>query len=656
MAVIFTDRDKCKSCYACIRRCPVRAIRVTEGKAEVIKERCIACGTCVNVCTQKAKQVQNDTGAAWQLLTGYPSVIAILDASFPAAFSDIAPGKLVGALKKLGFSEVMEAAFGAELISREYSRLVREDTSKPILASHCPVIVAYVEKYYQLLDHLAPIVSPMIAMGRVIKWQYSPEAKVVFIGPCMAKKAEVQDEKVSGVVDVALTYTELKDMLAAKGIDPHLEEEHPFSGPRPSIGRIFPVSAGLISLVNLCDEMCNSDVIMVEGRGRISESVGGIASGEIRPKFVDIRLCQGCIGGPAMDNHLSVLRRREIIIEYATKEADPDQTERDLAQYATIDLTRHFTNRYTALPTPSEEELRQILAGTGKIKPEDELNCGACGYASCREMAAAIYQGLAETEMCWPYLIGELEATQADLIQAEKLTSLGQMAAAIAHEINNPLAGVLVYAKLLSRKLGGDAFSREEAQGYLSKMEEEIIHSSRIIRNLLDFSRQSKPMLRLVDINNVLEQALSLVGHQAELQNIRVIKELRPSLPKVMADFDQLLQVFTNLTLNAIQAMPEGGELTLRTTLATDGQPAEDKKGWIKIDIQDTGCGIPKENLARLFTPFFTTKEKGKGVGLGLAVAHGIIGRHQGRIEVQSEVGKGTTFSVYLGVHGEQEG
>jgi len=243
--------------------------------------------------------------------------------------------------------------------------------------------------------------------------------------------------------------------------------------------------------------------------------------------------------------------------------------------------------------------------------------------------------------------VQQLKESQEQLIQAEKLTSLGQMAASIAHEINNPLAGVLVYTKLLSKKVAGDTFVKEEALGYLSKMESEISHSSRIIRNLLDFARQTEPMFRLVDINRVLEQALSLVGHQAQLQNIEVIREISPSLPKVMADFDQLQQVFTNLTLNAIQAMPDGGRLILHTSVV-DGQ--------IRVDVQDTGCGIPKENLAKLFTPFFTTKEKGKGVGLGLAVIHGIIERHKGKVKVQSEVGKGTTFSVYLGAHSDEKG
>jgi len=243
-------------------------------------------------------------------------------------------------------------------------------------------------------------------------------------------------------------------------------------------------------------------------------------------------------------------------------------------------------------------------------------------------------------------IIRRLRESREQLIHAEKLTSLGQLAASIAHEINNPLAGVLTYTKLLEKKLAGDTFRKEEALDYLSKMESEVSRCSRIIRNLLDFSRQTEPRFRLVDINQVLEQVLAMVGHQAQMQKVEVVKEFSSSVPEVMADFDQLQQVFTNLTLNAIQAMSGGGKLTLRTSVAN---------GQVRVDIHDTGCGISKENLSKLFTPFFTTKEKGKGVGLGLAVVRRIIERHKGEIKVQSEVGKGTTFSLYLGVHDDQK-
>ena len=249
-----------------------------------------------------------------------------------------------------------------------------------------------------------------------------------------------------------------------------------------------------------------------------------------------------------------------------------------------------------------------------------------------RAELSAAYRELSEYDQ-------RLRESQEQLIQAEKLASLGQMAASIAHEVNNPLSGVLVYTQLMSKKIAGDNMPKEIALDYLSKMESELTRSTRLIRNLLDFARQSSPTLKEVNINDVIDRALDLTAHSAELQHIQVIKELNPSPPEITADFDQLQQVCTNLVLNAIEAMPDGGELTLRT-LADDSQ--------LKIDVQDTGCGISPENMRKLFTPFFTTKREVKGVGLGLAVVYGIIQRHHGNVEVQSKEGEGTTFTICL--------
>ncbi|MDY7019422.1 MAG: [Fe-Fe] hydrogenase large subunit C-terminal domain-containing protein [Chloroflexota bacterium] len=642
MSVVFIVAEKCNGCYACVRNCPLKAIRVKEGVAEIMEERCVECGDCINICAAGAIQVKDDMDLVRQLLGRHTPVIAILSSAFPAAFPQLWPGQMVAALRKLGFSEVMETAFGAELVCREYGRLVREVEEKPFLSSTCPAVVSFIEKVHpELLGNLAPIVSPMVAMGRVIKWQYNPEAKVVFIGPCVAKKAESEDEKVAGVIDAVLTFPEIKEMLTAKEIDPVSEEKEEFTGPMPYLGRLFSIPGGLLKIAGITEDILLSNVIVTEGIDRTISCIQEFAQGKIRAKLMDIFFCQGCIGGPSMDKNISLCGRKGIITDYTLMEADPARTESEIEKYAGIDLSRKFTNRYTELPTPGEKEIDNILGQINRLKMKDQLNCAACGYNTCRELAIAVCQDLAENEMCWPYLLEKLKTTQDDLIQAEKLTSLGQLAASIAHELNNPLAGVLVYTKLLSKKIAGGTFIKEEGLGQLSKMELEVNRCSRIIRNLLDFARQTEPMLRLVDVNQVWEQTLLLVSHHAQLQNIEIIRDFSPSLPKVMADFDQLQQVFTNLSLNAIQAMPDGGKLTLRTSVVNN---------HLIINVQDTGHGIPKDNMSKLFTPFFTTKEKGEGVGLGLAVVHGIIERHKGKIKVHSEVGKGTTFSVHLGV------
>jgi two-component system NtrC family sensor kinase len=242
--------------------------------------------------------------------------------------------------------------------------------------------------------------------------------------------------------------------------------------------------------------------------------------------------------------------------------------------------------------------------------------------------------------------IERLQKTQQQLIQAAKLGSIGELSAGVAHELNNPLAGVLVYTRLIKDKLARDSFNKEQLMGSLDKVESAIEYCTGIIRGLLDFARQSPPLLRPVTVSRAVDKAMSLVGHQAKIKRIEVISEENPALPLVVADFNQLVQVIINLLVNGIDAMQEGCKMTIRTS---------GDNGWVRISVSDTGCGITTENMEKLFTPFFTTKEDVKGVGLGLAVSYGIIERHGGRIEVQSEVGRGSTFTIVLPAYRGEE-
>jgi PAS domain S-box-containing protein len=238
--------------------------------------------------------------------------------------------------------------------------------------------------------------------------------------------------------------------------------------------------------------------------------------------------------------------------------------------------------------------------------------------------------------------------TEEELLRTEKLASLGQLAASVVHEVNNPLAGIMIYVKLLQKKFRSEKIQAESTEGQLLKMEKELDRTTRIIRNLLDFARQSESSMSHIEINKVIEAALLLVKNQINLENITLEKNLAMDLPYALGDFDKIQQVLINIILNAIQAMPNGGNLTITTYAVQDIQIGESQKNTVRIDIKDTGIGISKENLDKLFTPFFTTKEKGKGVGLGLSVVHGIIGKHKGKIDVESEIDRGTIFSIYL--------
>lgn len=617
------------------------------GQAEVVEERCIACGTCLKVCAQKAKQVETHLTAVSELIGNNSSVIAILAPSFPAAVHPYNPFKFITALKKLGFSNVMEVAFGAQLISSlEYPKLF-ERNKNLIISTPCPAVINYVIRFHpSLIPYLANVVSPMVAMGRTIKEKISHDAKVVFIGPCIAKKDEIKDPEIEGAIDEVLTYDEIKDLILKKGINIEELEESKLDGPVPGLARLFPVSGGLMKSAHLPFDLVEGDVVVTEGKERVVEILDQIEKGKVKARFFDLLFCEGCINGPAMNTSLTLFEKKNLIVEFARKNFDENRTAEDVKKFSDVNLKREFRPKPINVPYPTEEQIGEILAKFGKLKREDELNCGACGYSTCREKAVAVFQGIAEVEMCLPYLIEELQKTQDILIQAEKLSSIGQIAAGVAHEINNPLTGVLLYTRLMLKSLKEGKLNIETSLERLSLMEQETERCTRIIKNLLDFARQTQPKPVPFELEKIVKNAISILSHHAELSNVHIVLELEKGLPQVVADPEQIQQVFVNIILNAIQAMPNGGTLTIK-----NGYIESTKEVFIKFI--DTGIGIPKENLKKLFTPFFTTKEKGKGVGLGLAVCYGIIHRHKGKIEVESEVGKGTTFTIRLSAYHE---
>lgn len=654
IGVVTTIGEKCRKCYTCIRNCPAKAIKVIEGQAKVIEERCIACGNCIKVCSQGAKQVQSAAEHVNKLLKTNKEVIAILAPSFPAAFPEAKPLQVVGATKKMGFSRVMEVAFGAEILGKEYYNLVKNNSTDMIITTPCPALVLYIEKYIpELIPRLAPIVSPMIAMGRVIKAVYNSGAKIVFVGPCLAKKVEVEDENVSGIIDAALTYRGFKKMLEEQNISIADSEEIPFDGPSPLIARIFPVSGGLLRTAALKADITENDILVVEGKDRVMHVLNELAENRIRAKFVDILFCEGCVNGPMMENELSFFSRKEIVADFVRNYHNDKKTEESikLIDDYNIDLRRKFSDKSLKLITPSEEEVLNIFRKINKFSKEDELNCGACGYSTCREKAIAVYNGLAEVEMCLPYMIEHLEKTlkkleisykeltdaQEQLVISEKLASIGQLAAGVAHQLNNPLGGVLLYAHLLMEELKAEDPMAEK----VSVITKEADRCREIVRGLLDFARQNKPRDILSDINKIIDDVLEYIEKEQKFHKIKVIKELQSDIPLIRIDPTQIMQVFENIVNNAVEAMSGKGRLTITSRITPDGKNVE-------VSFADTGCGIPPENMSKLFSPFFTTKELGKGTGLGLAVAYGIVKTHRGSIDVKSNVGEGTTLFIKL--------
>lgn len=648
-AIVSTITDRCKRCYSCIRECPAAAIRVVDAQAQVIEERCIACGHCVKVCSQDAKQILSEIDLTYSLLnTG--KAVAIVAPSFAASFPDNYR-KVPAALRKLGFTQVIETAFGADLIANHYMDILKSETDKTIISSACPAVVSFIQKYYvELVPNLAKVVSPMIALGRYLKKELSDDIKIVFIGPCVAKKHEAMDDEVSGVIDAVLTFQELKEIFRENNIDVNSLDESEFDPPHAMMGKAYPLAGGLLKTTDINDDILEKDIIVVEGKKKVLEIIQEIAHNNINAKFTDILFCEGCISGPAIDTTLNYYSRREKVIDFINEKinnVDKRVWKSNLYNARKLNLLRNFKIDNQRRPMPSEEKIREILAQTKKYSTKDELNCGACGYETCREYAIAIAKGLAEKEMCLPYLIDELRNaydnlsnTQEQLRIAEKLASIGQLAAGVAHEINNPLGTILLYTSMIKKELE-KYYNDDRYKADLELIIDEANRCKNIVSNLLNFARQGKLNLKEIDLKRVLTDIVKPFTVNPVYKDFDFILNNKNGECILTGDEDQLKQVFINIIKNACDAMMESEKKVLTINLNCNDKEAV-------VEFTDTGKGIPKENHNKIFTPFFTTKSIGKGTGLGLAISYGIVKMHKGNISFVSEEGKGTTFIVTL--------
>ncbi len=408
MSVIFTSKTDCKDCYKCVRSCPMKAIQIADGQAKIVEERCINDGNCINVCPQKAKQVRDtDLELVSQWLEKGEEIAVSLAPSYPVGLNLDIACEIIPILRKLGFSYIQETAWGAEHVALSYQRLLQGECQLPLIASCCPVIVELVEKHYpHLLPHLAPILSPMAFHGKYLKNRFS---KVVFIGPCIAKKEEM--EQVKEYIDAVLTFQELEKLITEKltidwktsGLLNEVKTE--FDGEKPDLARLFPLGGGLLKTANLSTDLLGDEYLTIEG---LEEAIAFLQRfpQDQDLKLIEILACKGgCTGGvgSSTSDSLIVSRQRLLKFQKGTREAK-------VVPLPQISTGRHFVYRGKKQIQPSEEEIRKILLKVGKLSTDDELNCGSCGYNSCREKAIAVYNGMAEVEMCLPYMRSRAES------------------------------------------------------------------------------------------------------------------------------------------------------------------------------------------------------------------------------------------------------
>ena len=392
-------KSNCKNCYKCIRHCPVKAIRFSGNQAHIIGNECILCGHCFVVCPQNAKEIVDSTEKVRVLLQSGDPVVVSLAPSFIANYEGVGIESMRKALGKLGFYDVEETAIGATIVKTEYERMLREEERDIIITSCCHSINLLIQKYFpSSLEYLADVMSPMQAHCADIKRRI-PNAKTVFIGPCVAKKDEA--EYYEGIVDAVLTFEELTNWFKSERIE--LEKE--VDNTPESRARFFPTTGGVLK--TMAKNIPGYTYIALDGVTNCIAALKDIESGKIHKCFIEMSACVGsCIGGPVMEKYHST----SPIKDYVTIADYAGERDFDVDQPAPMNLKKHFTMIEHKLAQPTENEIMTVLRQMGKFKPADELNCGSCGYNSCREKAIAIIQGKAESSMCLPFLKDKAES------------------------------------------------------------------------------------------------------------------------------------------------------------------------------------------------------------------------------------------------------
>jgi len=709
--IVYTDKDKCEACSACLRMCRTKSIKIKDGKSEIIRESCLNCGACIKACSKGAKRYISSIENTWRLLeTGAAALVLAPSYVIVAAKKyRCSTGQFCAALKELGFAYIYESSFGADVVTRVYTDYLndhieqkgREDTH--VITSPCAALMNYVEKHVPaLLEQFAPVLSPMAAQALLVKRWNDCNTAVVGASPCIAKKSELLDKNL-GLFDEALTFEELIQMLDSRKIDPPVLEESEFDGIQAFYGAAFPISGGLTKTMEMFTgesgfNPVGSDYLILEGEGRAVKYLGKMARDKLKdgdlagyPLLVDILYCEGCIMGKAMGVESDFRENRRIIAQYAQSRFQMSSSKELAGKYkgysvvvkntvqapefaAWLDtveqllrensFARRWNNRHYDKKVPDEDQIKAILEHDGKYSASDELNCGACGYETCRDRAVAVFNGENEAGGCIVHIKYE---AKINLEENKRLQELDRMKSdflsTVSHELRTPLTSVLGFSKIIKNRLEdlifplvkSDEKKVNRAVGQVSDNLNIIISESQrltsMINDVLDLSKLEAGRIEWkmepLSPAEVIGRAASATAALFDQKGIELVLDIEDGLPLVEGDLDRLIQTAINLFSNAVKFTGQGGTVTC-------GARAD--RGSVIISVTDTGIGIAGQDLEKVFEKFRqvgdTLTDKPKGTGLGLPICRQIVEQHGGSIWVESQLGRGSTFSFSLPVFG----
>jgi iron only hydrogenase large subunit-like protein len=567
---IYTQKRECQDCHKCIRECPVKAIRVEDGYARVVPELCIMCGNCVLVCPSSAKRVRDDLPSARILLKSGRKVIASLAPSFVAQFSGVSPAQLIHALKNLGFYAASETALGAQQVSASISALMRSESKQIWISSACPVVVDFIGKYHpECQPHLFGVLSPLLTHCKMLRAHYGDDIAIVFIGPCIAKKTEAEQHP--ELLDAVLTFEDLDHWLDEEGI--HLDEiagtpEDRFQPDEAEEGALYPIDGGMIPGAAGNRELSSSQFMSFSGLANVEQALKGIA--EWKPEhniFFELTACAGsCVNGPKAGRNTSVARRRYDILHYAKPAGE-------FPRKLSLGIDRHYEASPVARNEYSELQLQEALRTVGKYSAEDELNCGGCGYDSCRDFAHALIAHNAERMMCATYT--------RKLAQKKANALLKKMPSAVVIvdedlkiiECNLNFAHLFAADVEQSKDLEGSALDAVIPFSYLFRRvldsDEDIVgHDIRYQRSILNtsiFTIEPHSVMCGIfqDITKPIFQKEQIIGRAREViqKNLKTVQQIAYLLGENAADSEIILNsIVRSFSPEEVDGSDAGGQ------------------------------------------------------------------------------------------------